>query len=231
MLRSDKIAYKLGDWRLLEVHMTRRSQFVLLAATACLAASGCPHAADHSQPNVQTFNDELLRAAAEYKSWDVVDHNTRVSPLDCRAPDPLTPHLSASADTDTHGQKLYLLFARKTEEYLDRGGQKAASAGQVIVKESWVAEEVARDKADLMSARNRKELVLKDGTWYRPARQADLFIMAKFDRATPGTDDGWVYGTVTSDGKTVTSAGKIESCIKCHQDGTVDRLFGLKASK
>lgn len=59
-----------------------------------------------------------------------------------------------------------------------------------------------------------------------PLTRSDLFIMAKLDPKTAGTDQGWVYGTVTPDGKTVTAAGRVESCMKCHQAARHDRLFG-----
>jgi hypothetical protein len=51
--------------------------------------------------------------------------------------------------------------------------------------------------------------------------------MFKLDPKTPGTDEGWVYGTVSADGKQVTSAGRVESCMRCHQKAPHDRLFGL----
>jgi hypothetical protein len=62
---------------------------------------------------------------------------------------------------------------------------------------------------------------------YRAARRGDLFIMYHLDPSTPGTDNGWVYGTVTPDGKTVTSAGRVASCMRCHQSLS-GRLFGLR---
>lgn len=40
---------------------------------------------------------------------------------------------------------------------------------------------------------------------YRTDKLQGLFIMLKQDPGTPGTDEGWVYGTVSADGKTVTS--------------------------
>ena len=46
------------------------------------------------------------------------------------------------------------------------------------------------------------------------------------DPKTPGTDDGWVYGTVSADGKTVTSAGRVDSCMRCHETRK-DRVFGI----
>jgi hypothetical protein len=51
--------------------------------------------------------------------------------------------------------------------------------------------------------------------------------MFKLDPSTPGTDRGWAYGTVTADGKQVTSAGRVESCMRCHRKAPHDRLFGL----
>jgi len=68
----------------------------------------------------------------------------------------------------------------------------------------------------------------KDGKLYKASKKGDLYIMFQLDAKTPGTDDGWVYATVTADGKTVTSAGRVASCMKCHETKT-NRLFGLKA--
>jgi hypothetical protein len=55
---------------------------------------------------------------------------------------------------------------------------------------------------------------------------AGLFIMMKLDPATPDTDHGWVYGTVAADRVTVTSAGRVASCMGCHESAGFDRLFG-----
>ena len=88
---------------------------------------------------------------------------------------------------------------------------KPNPVGQAIVKESWLPAEIDPHT----------------GTEVRPSRKADLFIMYKVDPATPGADRGWVYGTVTPDGKKVTSAGRVESCMKCHKDAPHDGLFGL----
>jgi cytochrome P460 len=73
--------------------------------------------------------------------------------------------------------------------------------------------------------------VIKGDKVFKAGKQADLFIMLKLDPKTQNTDDGWVYGTVTPDGKTVTSAGKVASCMKCHADAKADRLFGLPGAK
>ena len=67
---------------------------------------------------------------------------------------------------------------------------------------------------------------MKDGVLYRAARPAGLFIMLRLDTATAGTDAGWVYGTVATDGR-ATSGGRVTSCMGCHVDATHERLFGV----
>jgi hypothetical protein len=86
---------------------------------------------------------------------------------------------------------------------------------------------------------------------YRAAKTDRLFIMIKLDSKTPDTDNGWVYGTATPEinfnvngglwyansadphiinintEAKVTSAGRVASCMGCHQKAKNDRLFGL----
>jgi len=66
---------------------------------------------------------------------------------------------------------------------------------------------------------------------YRIGEPRGLFVMLKKDPATPDTDEGWVYGTVSADGKTVTSSGRVESCMGCHREASRDRLFGMHVNK
>jgi hypothetical protein len=161
-----------------------------------------------------------------------------------------TAHVSASQDADTHGRKLYSLFARDREAYFHLASRKSAPVGQVLVKQSWVPEEVP---AAATAAIPRSEILVtppregedkkgglykgdhfwpfavgKDGKRYKATKLAGLFLMLKLDPRTPGTDAGWLYGTVTPDGKKVTSVGRVESCMKCHQEAKHDRLFGLQ---
>jgi hypothetical protein len=165
------------------------------------------------------------------------------------------PQLSTSGDTETHGRKLYALFVKKlkTEMKADspflqsytRAGQPNP-VGQVIVKEAWLPEEVDPNVVSPQSVTRKVKVRQDDGTkwvdveydWvpyteklghlYHAKEKSALFIMYKLDPKTPGTDEGWVYGTVTADGKQVTSAGRVAACMKCHQDAPHDRLFGLK---
>lgn len=102
--------------------------------------------------------------------------------------------------------------------------------GQTIVKESWQPVEVQdNEKVPAIGPGTKFDFAFNsaDGKPYRPGKQASLFIMVKTDPKTPGTDQGWVYGTVTRDGKRVTSAGRVQSCMGCHQSAPRDRMFGL----
>ena len=51
---------------------------------------------------------------------------------------------------------------------------------------------------------------------FRATEPAGLFIMFKLDPATPETDEGWVYATVSTAGQ-VTSAGRVATCMGCHE--------------
>jgi hypothetical protein len=197
------------------------------------------------------FHARLLEIAKSYAAFGRVDDEAHWAPTLCRAPRPATARFSASKDTKTHGQKLYSMFAgdRKSYQALPEKGQPV---GQVIVKQSWVPEEVTDKGQRLDPIRQRVKVAAKGkdargmaadwldcfmpyarkgGKLYKAAKKADLFIMYKLDSATKDTDQGWVYGTVTADGKKVTAAGRLESCMKCHQKAAHDRVFGLPKNK
>lgn len=181
------------------------------------------------------FDARLREIARTYKSElhasPVDGHMPRWAPLLCRLPIPGTDYLPASArvsaskDEATHGQKLYYLFAKDQLAYLNLTADKPMPPGQFIVKESWLPEEITND-SQVRSLANQ-HIVEKDGKRFRTGKLAGLYIMLKLAPETPDTDQGWVYGTVTADGKTVTAAGKVESCMSCHVKTAKDRLFGL----
>ena len=88
------------------------------------------------------FQKRLLDAASKYKSWGRVDDEMRWAPHLCRMPNPGQPYVSASQDDATHGQKLYSIYASKRDEYFHFQRDKPVTLGQVIVKESWIPEEI-----------------------------------------------------------------------------------------
>lgn len=230
----------------------------LFSAIACVSVVlGCQPAAETTwrqpesaettrrQPeSAIAFETELRQASKEYKAWGRVDDEARWAPLYCRMPNPGAARFSVSKDEETHGQKLYSLFAKKHDAYVGVAKSKAAPVGQVIVKESWIPEEMADMKP---GETDRKKIIVsgretetqdhfypyasKDGKVFKASKQSGLYIMMKLDPKTAGTDEGWVYGTLSADGKQVTSAGKVVSCMKCHQDAKYDRQFGLGKSE
>jgi hypothetical protein len=233
-----------------ETFLMQRSRFalafLLAAGFGVIALTYTVQAGDPKEKPAEPFHDRLLEIARSYKDYGRVDDEYRWAPELCRMPIPAVVRFSASADKDTHGGKLYSLFVEQRNEYLRMEKGAKNSIGQVVVKESWIPEEVTdpteprkviatKARADAKDSDARLAFMgdhfllyaTKDGKTYRAAKQADLFIMFKTDPKTPETDDGWVYGTVTADGKKVTSAGKVASCMKCHQEASHDKLFGL----
>lgn len=168
---------------------------------------GCTFASAQSNDKpVLGFQKELLSASKDYLKFARVDDEVRPQSALCVAPllPPPGVHVSKSSDASTHGQKSYYLYAKNVDDYKKLGVQPI---GQTIVKESWEPS---------------KNITVP------PTVKNALFIMTKVDPTTPGTDKGWVYGTVTADGKTVTSSGRVQSCMGCHTgSSTHDRMFGL----
>lgn len=70
-----------------------------------------------------------------------------------------------------------------------------------------------------------RALFTKEG-WVRTGERKDLFVMRKVGgEGAPGTDRGWVYGVVSSEGDEVRQSGKLQHCAGCHEKAPHDRLF------
>lgn len=232
---------------------------ILISLPLMLQSPVSPSTADDqaAEANQSAVEDELLTIAKEYQEWGPVDAMASWAPLLCRTPLPSDKHhvefrFSESEDSDTHGQKIYLLYARDRENYR-LTGEADAKVGQAIVKQSWKpaesadADQTEEGRAELVErltgqgfpAKYSIEVdgktqefpvspfVHKGRSTYHADQIDSLFIMFKTDPDDESTDNGWVYGTVSADGKTVTSSGRIESCMACHVDAGDDRLFGL----
>jgi hypothetical protein len=142
--------------------------------------------------------------------------------------------MSASTDAETHGQKLYSVFAKERAQY-----PAGSSVGQVVVKESWTAEPVTDPNARYepgapgqpgnSGSDHFYPYAKKGDTIYRAAARAGLYIMFKLDPPTADTDEGWVYATIAPGGQ-VTGAGRMASCMSCHLSATHGRLFGVPLS-
>ncbi len=192
----------------------------------------------------KTFAPRLLEIAKQYTKWMRVDERPNVAPLLCRAPLPSdrgTPSQvrisKATASKSPHGRKLYFLYAKHKHTYLKltATSNNAVPVGQAIVKQAWHAVPATKPAASPNARPSFHYLpppirIAKDkrGRLLTTGKQADLYIIYKLAKSTPGTDDGYVYGTVTADGKTVTSAGRVKRCMGCHDNAPHERLFGLK---
>lgn len=175
-----------------------------------------------------TYHAPLLAAATSYKDYGNLDDIMRWAPGLCRRPPSARIRESASNDEGTHGKKLYWLYAKDRDAYLKAGKGVVQPVGQVLVKEAFVAQPGRGDGDPQQDGwKPLTPIVERDGKAYHAGAREALYIILKLDPKTPGTDQGWVYGTLTPDGKTVTSAGRVASCMQCHTENTNDRMFGL----
>jgi hypothetical protein len=215
------------------------SAILLLGPLGCYVQGDAREAVEERSNPGNGFEQHLLEIARSYKTYGRLGDQARMTFQFCQpaifpgqagTPPEAPVRLSASEDSDTHGRKLYWLYVKEMPAHYYTGGDYTPAeglnpVGQVVVKEAWHPVEV---KGNDNKATQKVPLVSgKAGRLYRPGSQADLFIMFKLDAKTPGTDEGWVYGTVTPDGKEVTCAGRVASCMGCHADAPHDRLFGL----
>lgn len=210
------------------------------------AASAAVAPADAVDPS---FVPLMEAAYARHAGWGRVDDELRWSPFLCRMPMPATPHMSR-AEEGGHARKLYSLFARRRDRYVGVGppgpgarleidaGAAAPEpfVGQVVVKASYVPERVAPDagvSADAFTVQmgfdgdgdHFHPVTVHDGVTYRAGAVAGYYVVAEVPKGTPGSDDGFVYGTLTANGQ-VTSAGRVASCMGCHVEAKNGRLFG-----
>ena len=99
-----------------------------------------------------------------------------------------------------------------------------SAISQVLVKEAF--KPVETDQPHSLHLRPAE----RDGKFYVPGEPLGLYVLFKPQKADLATTDaGWVYGTIAADMTTITGAGKIASCMGCHQS-LPGRLFGLQKS-
>ena len=198
--------------------------------------------AQEPEENDARFHALLLTAARSHTAYGKVDDVLRFAPTLCMAPPPAPLRFSASKDAGTHGQKLYFLYAWDAASYLKsprKDHYKRAdtapihekkAAEQVLVKQAWSCVKAGEEGAEKStSPEDRSRFVRREGGLFTTGERKDLFIMVKLDEKVEGTDQGWVYGTVTPDGKSVTSSGRVRSCMACHETAGAGRLFGMSA--
>jgi hypothetical protein len=166
---------------------------------------------------ITTWREPVIAAVADYKTYAKVADYPLWAPEMCAAPRPSVQFMSDATPGRAHGQKLYYLWVKDLVAYdVPAGGETPQPAGQIIVKETFHAIE-------------GEGSIEANGKKYKAGDRGPLFVMMRFDDKRDGTDRGWIYATLTEDGREVTSAGKVESCMGCHNDAGDDRVFGVRA--
>ena len=198
-----------------------------------LLVAGCsPKSAN---PLDERFADRMKTVAATVQTIPQVEQACLAAHAMCAPAAPKSSRVRSAASTAAtgeHARKIYSLRASDPAQLR----AETAPIGLVVVKAAFAPVAIG----DVTEARNDAAAALAstfgggpcdsapwiviDGKQYRAGDPAGLFVMEKLDPATPGTDAGWIYGTILPDG-TVTAAGNIASCATCHASAKHDRLF------
>jgi hypothetical protein len=212
--------------------------FALLLAACGSATAPVASPIEPTKPEVrdERFVAVIQKAAADYQSWGRVDEAPNIAPELCRMPTRADygriSHVRQSlAPEGPHGTKLYYLWASPKVGYLALDRIDAIERGFTVVKQSFVATKTAPPRAAVISGARIEEPVgwiETDHGRLFTGEPAGLYVMTKV--GGDGTDAGWVYGTVSAAGE-VTSAGRVASCMGCHEAATHERLFGLQPTK
>jgi len=176
----------------------------------------------------EEFVPRIREIAAEYSEWARLGDVPSWAPTMCLSPPSPGPLLSESRDTESHGRKLYFLYARDVDAYRATL-ENDQPVGQAFVKQSFDPIRMDSGGRDFESLEWAGHATRRDDQHWRIGSPRDLFVMYKLDPSTPNTDAGWVYGTITPEGE-VTSAGRVANCVECHADAKRDRMFGAKAN-
>jgi hypothetical protein len=191
-----------------------------------------------AQRTGEDFGARIRQISREYRNWARVSDLEQWAPAERWAPPTRNIRMSQADDFADHGRKLFYLHAQNHNAYArltwgetDGTFITTSPLGQAVVMESWFAEPVKGALVPFagygIDRRANDRTRGPDGREYRTGARGDLFVMFKVDPLTPGTDNGWVYGTVTPEGR-VTSAGAVASCMECHSRAPYERLFGAK---
>ncbi len=226
----------------------------LLALSLAAACTGVGSAPNAESTGVM-IKEDAQAIAASYSDWGgPVDFQLRFGPALCSIP-PIEPRFSESAAPGAHAEKLYLVHASDATSYAGVDYSSETEGGalmpasfetatdlaqreaelpelsqdwqQILVKEAFVPT-LADENAERSSRHDLVEFTpaARDGESWMPGDPAGLFLMLRTARATPGTDEGWVYATVRANGD-VSAYGQIPSCVACHRNAGPNRMFGL----
>ncbi|MBL8803015.1 MAG: cytochrome P460 family protein [Planctomycetes bacterium] len=206
-----------------KLQVRRPTSLVLLCAVLAACRSGERDPSPAPATSDDALVEQVQRIARDYPTWGELNTALRVAPMDCRRPRATSRgSLTISfADSGPHSTKLYRLYARDPAAY--RGVESGASqAGQVLVKETFVAEPFRMSGPGEAPA----DVVETPEGMFRAGAPAGLFVMQR-DASAESSERAWTYATVAPSGE-VTALGRIDSCIRCHLKAPYGGLFGLE---
>lgn len=200
---------------------------VILMATGCQLGRSVDQPVP--SPSPPAYAAELTQIAETYAAYGRVDDQTRWAPYMCAMPSAGSIRVSKAETDATHGRKLYTVFAKDRDAYLEAVQTGASPVGQVLVKESWHPVQVDESNTEMNGfpySSMRRTARTEDGQLWKMGKKAGLFVMLKKDADTEGTDAGWVYATIDAENH-ILESGAIEVCVECHQQAPQGRLFGM----
>lgn len=227
------------------------------AASADAQPEKAPGAGD-PLPKAARDLTPILKAAEEFKTWKRVSEQIWWAPALCRAMlQPQGPVPDPQLDTHSKGRKLYYVYAKDGDAYFktsygrtraemdaaamngvplqspagpEGDAERASPVGQIVVKQTFVPVEMEKPAPGTLDFTPREQTAEIGGKKYKAGDAGPLFVMMKLEPGAKDSDNGWVYATLTPDGKTVTESGAIASCVKCHETTGRDRLYGVRQS-
>jgi len=132
---------------------------------------------------------------------------------------PTTLFKSRSTDTASHGGKVFRLRAKDDSKY---AYDLVQPEGQILQLASFYYKEAHTTLGD------RNSLRIGESLYLNATIRSNFYLMYKSNSTEYPTDSGWVYATVSADGKTVLQKGLIASCMKCHDQSKTDRMLGAR---
>ncbi len=167
----------------------------------------------------------LLDIVANHKNLTLYNYALKMALVQCSAYKPGDPpryrstvFTSRSDDTSTHGLKVFELYVKNDNAYAYQYSQPQPE-GQTLVKATWHSKEIQNP------AENQRVLKVNDSVYLQPTTPSEYFIMFKSNNTLYATDEGWIYGIVSEDGKEVINKGLIKSCMSCHDASKHDRML------
>lgn len=174
------------------------------------------------------FEGAIASAGMDYRQWGRVEEQLEVALVPCSpgamGPAPAPRVRISHAPESRHDKKLFYLWASDRVAYTT---EQPIAKGFAIVKESFRAIPVPAEQQPTGFRTPSIAAIHVSGKWLSPGEATGLFVITKVGDVD-GTDEGWIYGTLV-DGA-VTSAGRVTSCMGCHEGATHERLFGLPSS-